>query len=161
MRQDGFVGLAAVLAALLMIFAGVPLGVASPKNVGNPVLSPLFWPGALSWALLLAGAALFLRASLLPSASPPPSPLRVSGGGVARLAAFCALLVGYAAAIPWAGMTWASVAVVLLMTIGMRSRHWKFEILIAAFLPSALYGFFTHVAGVPIPQPDFSRIPMP
>ena len=160
MKREGFVGLIVVLAALLMIFAGIPLGVASPKNVGNPVLSPLFWPNVLSWALLLAGAALVLRAALSPPAN-PPSPARVSRAGLFRVGAFGALLAGYVAAIPWAGMTWASAAIVLLMAIGARLRHWKAAAAVAALLPPALYGFFTRIAGVPIPQADFSRFPFP
>ena len=159
--REGFVGLIFVLAALLMIFAGVPLGVASPKNVGNPVLSPLFWPNALSRALLLAGAALVLRAALSPPANSPPRPAAVSRSGLVRLAAFGLLLAAYAAAIPWAGMTWTSIAVALLMTAGARSRYWKAGVVVAALLPPALYGFFTHVAGVPIPRADFSRLAFP
>ena len=165
MKREGLVGLAVVLAALLMIFAGVPFGVASPKNVETPVLSPLFWPNALSWALLLAGAALTLRAALSPPDAPPdaspPRPAGAGRAGLLRVAAFGALLAGYAAAIPWAGMTWASAAVVLLMAAGARSRYWKAGVAVAALLPPALYGFFTRVAGVPIPQADFSRLPLP
>ena len=160
--REGFVGLIFVLAALLMIFAGVPFGVASPKNVGNPVLSPLFWPNALSWALLLAGVALVLRAALSsPANNSPPQPAAASRSGLVRLAAFGLLLAAYAAAIPWAGMTWTSIAVALLMTAGARSRYWKAGVVAAALLPPALYGFFTHVAGVPIPRADFSRFVLP
>ena len=31
--------------------------------------------------------------------------------------------------------------------------------IIAVVLPLLLFGFFDHVAGVPIPQPDFFRLP--
>ena len=161
MKREGLVGLIVSSAALLMIFAGVPLGVSSPRNVGKPVLSPLFWPNVLSWALLLAGVALVLRATLWPRSNIPLNLPPVSRAGLVRLAVFCALLAGYSAAIPWAGMTWPSVAAILLMTAGARSRYWKVGMTVAVLLPPALYGFFTHVAGVPIPQPDLSQLTIP
>ena len=163
-NKDAAFGAAVVAAALLMIFAGVPGGVVSPKTVDHRVLSPLFWPTVLSWALLLAGAALVLRAAAgRPKSSPAPAdgisraaPVRA---GVVRLAAFVALLAGYASAIPWAGMPWASVVVIAAMVAGARCRHWKAGVAVAVLLPPALWGFFTHVAGVPIPVVDFSKFP--
>jgi putative tricarboxylic transport membrane protein len=68
-------------------------------------------------------------------------------------------MVAYFLVMPHIGMVFSSVIayVAFVAIIGFPRK--TSTIVSAIILPLLLYGFFNHVAGVPIPQADFFRLP--
>ncbi|HEY9055719.1 MAG TPA: tripartite tricarboxylate transporter TctB family protein [Aurantimonas sp.] len=146
--------------ALILLVVVIPYGIVTPRNVRLPVLSPLFWPVILGGALLLCGVLLAIRAHFSSEDEQVEREQVTFGRPEAlRLAALLILIVAYYLAIPFLGMVWASVAAFLAMTL-ITGTKWRVHRFIwALVLPLALYAFFSHVAGVPIPQGQLVRLP--
>ncbi|MGG7644301.1 tripartite tricarboxylate transporter TctB family protein [Rhodovulum sp. YNF3179] len=155
------IGLASLaLSAFLFLFA-IPTWVTTPGNVSNVVLSPVFWPYALSGVLALVGAGLLIMGSREIVAAPDDAADAPAHGTEAwmRLGAMAVLMAVYAAAIPRLGMVWASMLAFAAAAFLMRTRHPLPALVSAVAVPLILYAFFAHVASVAVPQGDFVRLP--
>lgn len=150
----------AIAFALILLVVLIPYGIVTPRNVRLPVLSPLFWPTILGGLLLLCGLLLAIRTRFSPDDEQiEDEQVSFSRSEVLRLAALLILIVVYYLAIPSLGMVWASMAAFLVMTL-ITGTKWRVHRFIwALVLPLALYAFFSHVAGVPIPQGQLVRLP--
>ncbi|MGF1500589.1 MAG: tripartite tricarboxylate transporter TctB family protein [Paracoccaceae bacterium] len=155
--RDRALGPAIVALGLLLALWGVPEGVDRPRNVRNIVLSPDFWPLILAWALTATGLGIALRAWLAPDAPEPSAP--TTRAGLARLGVLAALLVALALGIATVGMVWASMGAFLVFLAIVRPAEPLAVLLVGIALPLALYAFFNHFAGVPVPQGTFVRLP--
>ena len=156
-RIDVGVGLIAAALGLLLLFVVIPYGVVTPRRVRLIVLSPLFWPTILGGALLACGLLLAIKTYLRPIDAAPFEPF--DHGAVVRLGAFTALILLYYLGIPYLGMVLASIAAFAATIFITRSRFRYLGLLCALLLPLALYAFFYHVAGVPVPQGVLVRLP--
>lgn len=153
------IGIAAILFAVFLLVVAIPYGVTSPSNVGNVILSPVFWPNVLSGALALTGVGMVFM-SWRPSSSDDNEVKQdVISGAWIRLGLMALLLVCYVWMIPYVGMVWASIPAFIATAALIRTSKPKTTCIVAIIAPLVLYAFFAHVAGVSIPQGEFLRLP--
>lgn len=146
------------LGALLLLYL-IPVWVSAPSNVRNIVLSPRFWPYALTGFTVLVGLGLLASAKMQDDAAPANDPIPDPKGGWARLAAMAVIMLATMWLLPRIGMVWACMLAFLATAFLMRTRHPKTALVCAVAVPLVLYAFFAHVAGVAIPQGNFVRLP--
>ena len=160
-------GIGAIAVALLMAFAVIPAFVSSPSNVPNPVLSPLFWPYALSLFTGIVGLGLLATSARLPTDGsaeldplPEPDDRRM---GMARLLAVAGLMLAVMALLRPLGMVWTSMLAFAALAFLVRTPHPRAALICAILVPLGLYAFFAHVAGIAIPQgtvaAEYVRLP--
>ena len=153
-------GLAASAAALFLVLVAIPNWVASPSNVSNVVLSPLFWPYTVSGLTGIAGLGLILSGLRMTSSGKSMNkPTENTMDTVLRMIGSAAIMLVSMHLFGSLGMVWTSMLVFLAMAFLVRTRHPKAAIICAVILPLILYAFFAHVAGVAIPQGNFVRLP--
>ena len=168
-------GAGALLVALLMALVVIPAFVSSPSNVPNPVLSPLFWPYALSLFTGLVGLGLLATSwgagvgstsAADPAAESASEPLPEPDdrrGGMVRLAASAAIMLAVMALMRPLGMVWTSMLAFAALALLVRTPHPRAALLCAVLVPLVLYAFFAHVAGISIPQgtlaAEYVRLP--
>ncbi|WP_026380775.1 tripartite tricarboxylate transporter TctB family protein [Afifella pfennigii] len=160
LHRNIWLGAGVMLFALALVFAAIPFGISTPKSVRSLVLSPILWPTIIGWCLFLGGA-LLVAQQLIGRTRPEES--GEAGGprpdAWLRLGALALLMAGYYIAIPLFGMVWASALAFLLLALLIRTRYRVTSLIVAFGLPLVTYAFFYHVAGVPIPQGEFVRLP--
>jgi hypothetical protein len=119
------------------------------------------WPRIVSAALILMGGVLFLRAFL---GGPGPT----SGAedtpddgwhSWLRIGAVAILMIAFFLSLPLLGMPIAGAIAIFVYALLVRARRPVTTVLTAILLPLMIYGFFSHVAGVPIPQGKIVRLP--
>lgn len=156
-------GLGTCAAALFLGLIAIPTWVSSPSNVGNVVLSPVFWPyvltaigGAIGLALLVAG--LGMAADDTAPNIAPDTPEETSGSWL-RLGALALIMGLTMVALPRLGMVWTTMLVFAVTAFLFNTRHPRTALICAVLIPLGLYVFFAHVAGVAIPQGTLVRLP--
>lgn len=161
LNTDIWVGLGICLFSLALLVYVIPQAVVVPRNVRLPVLSPDFWPEIIAWSLLVLGGLVAAQglaagrsAPRIASRLPADFPLRVL-----RLLGMGLVFAAYYLLIPVLGMVWSSAAAYGALALLLRTRYRLPAVLVAIALPLALYAFFSHVAGVPVPQGQFVRLP--
>ena len=157
MTGDRLTGLGIAGAGAALLLFGIPMGISAPSNVRVAVLSPLFWPTIIAWAMVVGGVLLLFRSrrgSRRPvgqGAVPTAVEDAVSGSAMLRIAALAILMFAYYLAIPVLGMVLASGLAYLTVAVLLRARHRVAMLVTAIALPLSLYLFFYRVAGVPLP----------
>jgi len=177
--KDIGLGAGAVLFGLFIVVFAVPNYVSSPSNVQAMVLAPTFWPTILGWITVLLGvifmATSFIRPRFAVSEEDVSQQRNAAAGAVGgsddaevgqtgaapwlRILALGVVMAGLVYAIPLVGMVWASMIAFGLMAIIVRTPEPVSSVLVAILLPLALYAFFSHVAGVAVPQGEFITLP--
>lgn len=153
-------GVGALFVALFLAVFAIPQWVSSPSNVGNIILSPLFWPYALAGFTGLVGCGLVfagLRAS--PDSGSLNDPSENAAAAWIRLAGMAGIMALTMLLLPRLGMVLTSMLVFVATAFLVRTRHPITALICAVIIPLVLYAFFAHVAGVAIPQGDFLRLP--
>lgn len=145
--------------ALVLAFVLIPLGISKPSNIRVAVLSPVFWPDIVAWGLFLGGSLLALQGLLAKRGRAERMEQATGAAPWLRVLALAAIMAAYYALIPVLGMVWASVLAFLAVAALGRARQRVTALVVALALPLVIYGFFSHVAGVPIPQGDVVRLP--
>lgn len=159
-RAQLHLGLGAVVAALLLIFWLIPGWISAPSNVGNVILSPLFWPYTLAGLVALTGLGLIgIWWRMAEDPEPLNEPIDDPGQAWARLAAMAAIMITVMVLLPRLGMVWTAMLCFAATAFLVRTRHPRAAIVCAVLVPLVLYAFFAHVAGVAIPQGDYVRLP--
>ncbi|MBZ8134276.1 tripartite tricarboxylate transporter TctB family protein [Afifella sp. IM 167] len=160
LHRNIWLGLIVMLFALALAFVLIPVGVSSPRSVRSIVLSPILWPTIIAWMIFIGGG-LLVGQQLLGRREPDHLDewANPRHGAWFRLAALAVLMAGYYLAIAYIGMVWASALAFLVLTLIIRSRYRITALIVAFALPLFTYAFFYHVAGVPIPQGEFIRLP--
>lgn len=153
-------GLGACIASLFLIFVAIPGWVASPTNVRNIILSPLFWPYVLAGLTGLTGLGLlavgwFTEEDDVPLNDAADKPHTAW----LRLFGLAAIMVVTMLLLPRIGMVWTSMLAFVATAFTVRTRHPIAAVICAIVIPLVLYAFFAHVAGVAIPQGHFVRLP--
>jgi len=152
-------GIGACLGALFLGFYGIPTWVSSPSNVGNIVLSPLFWPYILTGLTALIGLGLMLASLSETNVADPDDADLPDGAHWFRLGALAVIMCVTMFALPRLGMVWTTMVVFAVTAFLFRTRHPVTALICAVVIPLLLYLFFAHVAGVGIPQGNFVRLP--
>jgi hypothetical protein len=146
------------LSALLLLYL-IPIWVSSPSNVRNIILSPRFWPYALTLFTALTGLGLLFTARAQDDSATVNDAISDTGMGLARLAAMAVLMLAIMWLLPRLGMVWTCMLAFAATAFLFRTRHPVTAIICAVVVPLALYAFFAHVAGVAIPQGNLVRLP--
>jgi hypothetical protein len=153
-------GLGALAAAAALALVAIPAWVSAPSNVGDIVLSPLFWPYAIAGMTALTGLGLIATAAALPAGGEPAhEPIADPGAGALRLVAMAAIMVAAMLLIPVLGMVWTAMLIFAASAFVVKTRHPRIALACAVIVPLLLYGFFAHVAGVAVPQGALVRLP--
>lgn len=155
-------GIAVSLGALFLIFHTIPNYVFAPSNVGNIILSPLFWPYVLAGLTVIIGLGLLFSAFRPGEDLPFANEDVVHSDGLApwlRLAGLAGIMGLTMFALPRVGMVWTTLLVFVACAFMFRTRHPIAAVVCAVVVPLLLYAFFAHVAGVAIPQGDYVRLP--
>ncbi|MEM6665875.1 MAG: tripartite tricarboxylate transporter TctB family protein [Pseudomonadota bacterium] len=159
------IGLAAVSVAAFLILFGIPGWVSAPSNVGNIVLSPLFWPYCLAGFTGLAGLGVLANGLRRPAVAMGGQTGDGAGGvepvpgGLVRLALMVGIMALTMFALPRLGMVWTAMLAFIAVAFLVKTRHPRTAIACGIAVPLVLYAFFAHVAGVAIPQGNFVRLP--
>ncbi|MEM6971595.1 MAG: tripartite tricarboxylate transporter TctB family protein [Pseudomonadota bacterium] len=155
-------GIGAVLVAALLILWAIPTFVSTPSNVGNVILSPLFWPYSIAGLTGLVGLGLVastFRADGPDDSLPANEPIDDPIPGLIRLAGIAVIMVLTMVLIDRIGMVWASMLAFAATAFLVRTRHPRLALVSAVAVPLVLYVFFAHVAGVAVPQGELVRLP--
>ncbi|WP_295314398.1 tripartite tricarboxylate transporter TctB family protein [Roseobacter sp.] len=153
-------GIGAIIAAVFLTLVAIPQWISSPSNVQRIVLSPLFWPYALSAFTFLAGLGLvFGGLRMTDSGEPVDAPSDDPRAAWMRLAGMAVIMVLAMFLMPRLGMVLTCMLIFVATAFLVRTRHPKTALICAVIVPLVLYAFFAHVAGVAIPQGNFMRLP--
>lgn len=152
-------GVGIIAFAILLDIYLIPTWVITPENVSIVVLSPDFWPFIISSLLVIGGVLLLLQYIFVTRRVEPVDLKPVELGPSVRVALVAVLMVFYYLVMPWLGMVWSSVIAYLLFVAIIGFPRKVMAIIISIAMPLLLYGFFNHVAGVPIPQAEFLVLP--
>ena len=165
MNKDIWLGIGAIAFGVFLLVFAIPSFVSSPSNVPALVLAPTFWPTIVAYIIVVLGAALVIsRMSGLTNESSGetanvPETREEQLYGLGRLLAMAVLMVGLVIATPIVGMVLATaIAFAFFAAIVVTPRPLT-SIIVAVVLPLALYAFFSHVAGVSVPQGRFLTLP--
>lgn len=160
-RAQAIMGIVTIAASLFLIFLAIPRWVASPSNVSNIILSPLFWPYALALVTMLIGLGMLAmsRRKTSPTPNDEEDDEVIVAGGYQRLSIMGVIMILYVFALPWLGMVWTSMLAFVSVSFLVRTTHPKATVISAIVIPLVLYAFFAHVAGVGIPQGELVRLP--
>ena len=157
--QHRIVGLAVLLLGVLLLFALIPVGVDSPNAVPHVTLSPAFWPKIISVLLILTGLLLIVRPA--PTAAAGDDSNSGGNGGVrrfVRLAITLFALFAFYFSIEQLGMVLPAILLIIGLARFAGERRFALIGLVGVIVPVALYFFFEHVAGVPIPLGVFEGL---
>ncbi|PWG65545.1 tripartite tricarboxylate transporter TctB family protein [Spiribacter halobius] len=151
--RDLFTGLVMVLVGVALIVWIIPAGTSAPYSAGNLAHSPAFWPKVLAVILLLAGAALALKAVPQTARNPVAAMDAVSLSKAAswRFWASLALLVPYYAACVQFGLLIPSTMAFVAYGLLAGERRYGILLLSAVLMPLLLTLFFIHLADVLVP----------
>lgn len=154
-----WLGVGIILFSGLLFLFLVPTWVITPKNVQILVLSPDFWPYIVAGLLAIGGVALLAQYFFFHARAGHTEESDETAGGIARIALVGVLMVVYYLILPYIGMVIGSVIAYMAFMGIIGFPRKASSIVVAIILPLILYGFFNHMAGVPIPQADFFRLP--
>jgi len=157
-REIG-VGIAAMAIAALGWFVVIPLGIDLPQNIKIRALSPDFWPRIVMAILAIAGAVIAVQGFLESRAADRED--TAAGGDdtiehppvvlAGRVVFALALLFVFYAGIFQLGIVVCSALIIVIFTLVLGQRQWRYILPLAVVLPLVLYFFFVQVAHVPMP----------
>lgn len=157
LHRQTLIGIFALAAGLFLVIVAIPLWVSSPSNVGNIILSPVFWPYTLAGITILVGLGLTIT-GFYSSEDMSQEPAEIPGGYV-RLMIMAIIMVIIMFGLPRLGMVWTSMLAFAATAFLVRTSHPVTAVICAICVPLALYVFFAHVASVAIPQGNYVRLP--
>ncbi|PWJ21801.1 tripartite tricarboxylate transporter TctB family protein [Jannaschia seohaensis] len=152
-------GFAAIAIAALLALVAIPNFVSSPSNVRNIVLSPTFWPYALTGMTALAGLLLLVTGFREEGETPLEEEHPEAEGAWIRIGGLAAIMVAVMLLLPWLGMPLTCMAAFAATAFLFRTRHPVVAVICAVLVPLVLYVFFAKVAGVAVPQGELIRLP--
>lgn len=151
--RDLLTGLLIALLGVGLMLWVIPAGTSAPQGGGNLAHSPAFWPRILAVVLLLAGAALALKA-IPQSARNTAAAMDAQSGRSAtswRFWASLALLVPYYAACVQFGLLIPSMVAFVAYGLLAGERRYGVLLLSGVLMPLLLTLFFIHLADVLVP----------
>lgn len=160
-RRVSWLGLGFVAFGAFILAIAIPYAVTSPSNVTKTVLSPTFWPNIIAWLIILLGAIMITMHAAAPPIEDPEQVSDPPGTPVSwlRLAATALVMIALVYLVQYVGLVWISIMAFIALTIIIRSSQPVLSVVVAIILPLVLYAFFSHVAGVAVPQGEFITLP--
>lgn len=160
-RRVSWLGLGFVAFGAFILAIAIPYAVTSPSNVTKTVLSPTFWPNIIAWLIILLGAIMITMHAAAPPIEDPGQVSDPPGTPVSwlRLAATALVMIALVYLVQYVGLVWISIVAFIALTIIIRSSQPVLSVVVAIILPLVLYAFFSHVAGVAVPQGEFITLP--
>ena len=152
-------GVGMLVTSILFAVFVIPHYVVKPSNVRILVLSPDFWPYIVAALMGIGGVALLAQYFFLTRAVAVPVENDTPPGGGLRTTLIGVLMIVYYLIMPMLGMVWSSVVAYMAFMAIVGLPRKLASIIVAIALPLALYAFFAHAAGVPIPQASFLVLP--
>jgi putative tricarboxylic transport membrane protein len=152
-------GVGMLVTSILFAVFVIPHYVVKPSNVRILVLSPDFWPYIVAALMGIGGVALLAQYFFLTRAVAAPVENDTPPGGGLRTTLIGVLMIVYYLIMPMLGMVWSSVVAYMAFMAIVGLPRKLASIIVAIALPLALYAFFAHAAGVPIPQASFLVLP--
>ncbi|KUO58441.1 MAG: hypothetical protein APF80_04945 [Alphaproteobacteria bacterium BRH_c36] len=163
--KDVWLGAGVVTFGVFLLVYAIPVFVSSPSNVRVMFLSPTFWPIIIAWGAIITGTLLIVSRVFGPTViSSQEAEVGDLGHdetiyAIVRVAAAAAIMTGLVFAIPVLGLVLASgLAFALISALIMTPRPIT-ALLVAIILPLVLYAFFTHIAGMALPQGRYFTLP--
>ena len=158
MIRERLTGVGVALLGLLILAVLIPWGIDKPGNVEHTALAPDFWPQIIAVMMMALGAVQAVR--------PTPDDDDEDGGEdsghwlhrLPGLAVALGALFGFYVLIPSLGMVVPGAAVIFGLMVFGGERRWLLAAVVALGVPVLLYGFFVHVAGIPIPLGLFEAL---
>ncbi len=163
-----WLGLGVIAFGLAVFAVAIPYGISEPSNIRFIVLSPKFWPNIISGVLILIGILMVIQqwasqkfdiVTANKSDDAAEAEERTTPDQWLRLVAIGVVMILFTWATPVIGMVWTSMIGFVALSFIIRTRYRLISLIVAILLPLFLYAFFSHVAGVPIPQGEFVRLP--
>ena len=160
--KDIGLGLFLLIAALVLLFWGIPAGIQSPGAIANPTLAPAFWPRIIVIALAVfsvvvgvqgVNRAVRIRKGLEEAATRVPNP-----AGTVKAIAAIGLLFVYVWSLSWGGLVVPSMVAIIAFTALHGEKRVQYYVPAAILFPLALYYFFLKVALVPMPLGVFKPL---
>ena len=165
-------GLVILILALLIGFVLIPVGIVSPSNLQHISTAPWFWPAIITGGLGLTGIMMILFAGMDNSLEkeddrdgngygddddtmddhphPPegdtPWPQRLP-----RLLFIFGLLFAFYLSMDHLGMVVPAMVLIFTLMVYGGQRRWGLMLILSVMIPLMLYGFFVHIANIPIP----------
>ncbi len=159
LTRDMWLGVCVIAFGAFLLLVLVPYGVTSPANVRIAVLSPTIWPNIIAVSLMIIGAILVVRGFVGASEKLDDVGSEDGWHPAMRVVATAILMAALFFSMPVLGMPIASCLTLLVYAFMVQARRPVATILTAILLPLMIYGFFSKVAGVPIPQGQLVRLP--
>lgn len=162
MIRERLIGVGVLLLGLLVFAVLIPVGIDRPVNVEHAALAPEFWPRIIAVVMMGMGALLVVR----PQPEEEDEDDAEGGAGdavpwrhrLAGLAAALGALFGFHLSIPSLGMVVPGAVLIFGLMVFGGERRWRLAVAVAVGVPSLLYAFFVHVAGIPIPLGVFESL---
>ncbi|MGI9520311.1 MAG: tripartite tricarboxylate transporter TctB family protein [Hyphomicrobiaceae bacterium] len=159
-RRLSFLGLGVITFGILLLIVAIPYAVTSPSNVQAVVLAPTFWPTIIGGLIIALGTLMVaLKALADPEESEPLPQSTDTLSAWGRLVATGVVMIALVYIIPIIGMVWATMLAFVALSVIIRASQPLLSIVVAVLLPLMLYAFFSHVAGVSVPQGEFITLP--
>lgn len=160
LSKDLWLGAGVVAFGVFLLLVLIPVGITSPNNVRVAVLSPTMWPNIIAAILILIGVILILRAFIAGTEAPDEhDQLERGWQSWIRIAVVAGLMAALYFALPRLGMPLVTGIAFLAYGFLVRQGRPIVTVTAAILLPLMIYGFFNHVAGVPVPQGKLVRLP--
>ena len=156
-RLTRFTGVGVFALGMLLFFVLIPTGIDSPSKVDHISLSPDFWPRIISLIFAAMGLLMLFhpehkaeedttKTDDEAAVATLPLPARMLRFAVVLGALFC-----FYFAIPALGMVAPAIIFIFALMWFAGERRYATITIISAAVPLLLYGFFVHVANIPIP----------
>ena len=152
-----FTGAGVFALGMLLFWVLIPTGIDSPGKVDHISLSPDFWPRIISLIFAAMGLLILFRPEHKveedatetddeTAAATTPLPARIL-----RLVLILSALFCFYFAIPALGMVVPAIVFIFALMWFAGERRYTIITIISVAVPLLLYGFFAHIANIPIP----------
>ena len=161
MNAERITGLAILMLALLIYFVLIPIGIVSPENLKHISTAPYFWPSIIAGIMGFTGILMMLFAKPdtdTPNAGSDDQLTSENNESelswltrLPRLLLTGGLLFAFYFSIPYLGMVVPGMLLIIVLMFFAGQRRWFLMLGLSVSVPLLLYGFFVHVASIPIP----------
>lgn len=164
MSSNRLTGIFFLVLSILAYFVLIPKGIVVPSNIGHFTTSPSFWPNIVIVIIALMSLLLMLPEKDIvdlkeEDVEKAKDELQTSWKTrIPRLLIILALLFAFYYSIEQFGMVVPGMALIFILMIFSGYRRWWLIILLSLLVPILLYGFFVHVANIPIPLGIFESL---
>ena len=163
-KRDIFAALLFLIIGLVTLFVLIPTGVKVPGSVKVAALSPDFWPRLIAIGAIVTAVLLFIETLTMQQphfeeeGSEESTQYQLDTFPASlRIIVMIAALFAFYAGLATLGVVAASAVMMALMMLFFGERKVLLVLVLSAVTPVALYLFFRHVAGIPVPLGIFGN----